>query len=132
MFYAKYDARDRTLNYSSAGHNQPLLYRHRARSCEELDAEGMILGVKQDVEFEEKQLAMAPGDVLLLYTDGITEAENEAGEMFGTERLMAALKREADGDAAAIVEGIYREVKSFTRIEIQTDDISVVVLKVLL
>ena len=132
MFYAKYDARDRTLSYSSAGHNQPLLYRHRARSCEELDAEGMILGVKPDVEFEEKQLAMAPGDVLLLYTDGITEAENAAGEMFGTERLMAALKREADGDVAAIVEGIYREVKSFTRIEIQTDDISVVVLKVLL
>lgn len=131
MFYAKYDAGNKSLSYSSAGHNLPLLYRHSERSCEELDAEGMILGVKPVVEFEEKQLSMAPGDVLLLYTDGITEAENETGEMFGTERLITVLKDQAGLEAAEIVEGIYREVKLFTRAENQTDDISVVVLKML-
>ena len=91
MFYVKYDMESRLLTYASAGHNRPLIFRPGSSSCEELDAEGLILGVKRDVLFEENTMQLHEGDVLLMYTDGVTEAQNVSGELFGERRLCAIL-----------------------------------------
>ncbi|HXC92457.1 MAG TPA: SpoIIE family protein phosphatase, partial [Geobacteraceae bacterium] len=85
MFYVKYDTFTQWLTYSSAGHNKPVIYRIADDQCITLDAEGMILGVKNDVVFEDKSILLDPGDILLLYTDGLTEASNSEDEMFGIE-----------------------------------------------
>ncbi|HTY20661.1 MAG TPA: SpoIIE family protein phosphatase, partial [Geobacteraceae bacterium] len=87
MFYVKYNVEKRLLTFANAGHNHPFLYSSKERSCTELDADGLILGVRREVTFEEKSIQLQRGDILLLYTDGITEASNPAGDFFGTERL---------------------------------------------
>jgi sigma-B regulation protein RsbU (phosphoserine phosphatase) len=87
MFYLRYNRTNHILTYANAGHNLPLLLRNDALACQQLDAEGLILGVKRDVEFEQKSLTLQPGDSVLLYTDGVVDTENERGEFFGIERV---------------------------------------------
>jgi sigma-B regulation protein RsbU (phosphoserine phosphatase) len=129
MFYVKYDACSRILTYSSAGHNKPILLRKGMAACTELDAEGLILGIKQDVVFEEKSIQLQQGDLLLLYTDGITEAENAQGEFFGDSRLCRILSKTCEETPEAIVERILSEVTAFTGASNLQDDISMVVMK---
>lgn len=131
MFYVKYNSESQVLTYANAGHNRPLLYRSKGAGCTELDAEGLILGVKREVVFEEKSLQMHKGDLLLLYTDGITEARNESGELFGVDRLCANLGRVHNAPPDQVVESILREVTEFTHSPVSEDDISMVVVKVL-
>ena len=129
MFYLKYNDVNRQLSYSSAGHNQPILYRSSTASCVQLDAEGLILGVKEEVEFEEKSITLQAGDVLLLYTDGVTEAANSEGDMFGMERLCQLVVERHTEPADAILAAIYREVSLFADASSLADDISTVVMK---
>lgn len=131
MFYIRYDTRRRLLSYANAGHNPPLVFRHGRASCMELDAEGLILGVKRQVEFEEKQIELRPGDVVLLYTDGITEARNPDGEFFGSSRLCKLLSANSDKSADGIIDVILAEVESFSSDNVLDDDVSMVVLKIL-
>ena len=97
----------------------------------ELDAEGLILGIKRDVIFEEKSIQLQRGDMLLLYTDGITEARNASGEFFGSERLCSILVKVSNEQPEQVVETIHREVTGFIGSPISEDDISMVVMKVL-
>lgn len=131
MFYVKYNAERQLLTFANAGHNRPFLYRPRDGFCRELDAEGLILGVKREVAFEEKNLLLRKGDLLLLYTDGITEARNASGDYFGTERLCAIIGRVYDEEPERIVEMILAEVAEFISAPAAEDDISMVVLKVI-
>ncbi len=131
MFYVKYNAERRLLTYANAGHNRPFLYRPREGFCMELDAEGLILGVKREVLFEEKSMQLQKGDILLLYTDGITEACNPSGEFFGTERLCAILSKGSSEQPEQVVETVLREVTDFIGSSLAEDDISMVVMKVL-
>lgn len=87
MFYLRYDLRTRILYYANAGHNRVLLARQGSDHHEELDAEGMILGVHPRVNFDEREIILEPGDRLLLYTDGAVETQDRTGEFFGIERL---------------------------------------------
>jgi sigma-B regulation protein RsbU (phosphoserine phosphatase) len=130
MFYVQYDTASRILSYASAGHNLPLLYRSGAPRCEPLDAEGLILGVKPEVDFEEKSLTLVPGDVLLLYTDGITETANADQELFGEERLCTLLRACHDESPERIMAAVLTEVAAFAGGQPAEDDISMVVLKV--
>ena len=130
MAYLKYDPQTREVVYASAGHNPPLLFRADSGVCERLDAEGMILGVKRQIYFEEKKQQLRPGDLLLLYTDGMTEAENPAGEFFGEARLCAALGRNHRLSPPQIIETLLAEVRAFTSLQTFNDDVSLVVLQV--
>lgn len=130
MFYAKYNAKSRILTYANAGHNRALLIRNKEESCRELDAEGLILGVKREVVFEEKSLQLQKGDLLLLYTDGIIEARDEAGELYGTERLCETLCKVYSEQPEQVIETILREVATFTHSPVAEDDISMVAMKV--
>ena len=131
MFYVKYNAERRLLTYANAGHNRPFLYRPRDGFCTELDAEGLILGVKREVTFEEKSIQLQRGDLLLLYTDGIIEARNASGEFFGTDRLCDIIGKVYNEQPEQVVETILGEVTAFTGSQIAEDDISMVVMKVL-
>ena len=130
MFYVKFDPITKTLIYSNAGHNPPLIANRDRETCERLDAEGLIFGVKQTVEFEEKKTLLKKGDVLLMYTDGLTEAANADGELFGEERLCQLLEASETLPPAEIIESLLNQIRLFTGNRHFNDDVSLVVLKI--
>jgi len=130
MFYVKYDAINHILNYSNAGHVPPLLFRQSESSCLELDAEGLIIGVRKNEVFEEKQMRLQKGDVLLLYTDGIIEAENSHGEQFGLARLCNSLRAKHEEQPQPIIDAILMEVAAFIGSTVMDDDVTMIVMKV--
>jgi sigma-B regulation protein RsbU (phosphoserine phosphatase) len=131
LFFIKYDPLTRTLAYSNAGHTLPLLVPMDGRHCHELDAEGLILGVRKGVEFEEKQIRMQAGDLLVLHTDGIIESENSAGEQFGMDRLCATVQAWRFEAPQAIIDAVLQEVSIFRGTTPQVDDITMIVMKVI-
>lgn len=130
LFYARYDVRSGRLSYASAGHNKPLLWRVRNSICERIDAEGLILGIKHEVVFEERETSLSPGDVLLLYTDGLTESENNVGDFFGEERLEQLLSEYHAMQPQEIIDRIMEQARLFTGQRTFRDDVTMVALKV--
>ncbi len=131
MFYVHYCPDKQLLSYSSAGHNQPVLWHKRQKKIEFLDADGMIFGIKPEVAFEQIQSQLEAGDILLLYTDGIVEAEDSDGEFFGAERLGKLLQEADDLEPQEIIDRILDQVRIFTGLRHFIDDITLVVMKVL-
>ena len=129
MFYAQYDSATRELTYANAGHNCPLLLRQGSRVCTELDAEGLILGVQENPNFEERRLRLQSGDTLLFYTDGITEAQSKGGEFFGTDRLRAVFAEQTEAAPQDIIDAVIARLQSFCESRAFSDDVSMVVLK---
>lgn len=130
MFYLNYDAHMQKLSFANAGHNPPMIWRSNSHTCEWLDAEGLILGVKRKVVFEERKTEMLPGDILLLYTDGITEAANPAGIFFGEDRLRGMLNEYHALTPQQIIDNVLSQVRSFAGTQNLIDDISLVIMKV--
>jgi sigma-B regulation protein RsbU (phosphoserine phosphatase) len=131
MFYAKYNSATGRLSFANAGHNRPIVSRGRGKSCIELDTEGLILGVKKTVVFEEKSIELETGDVLLFYTDGLTEARNQDDDLFGTKRVCDLLEDGRNLPAKEIIDTFFSAVSDFSGSETLQDDISLVVLKIL-
>ena len=117
------------LIYVNAGHNPQLLLRRDGRT-EELREGGPIVGVLPNAEYGSAELLLGGGDVLLIYTDGITEAVSSSGEEFGEERLARLLQELRDLDAETIGSRIFEEVKRHSGLESQADDMTLMVLKV--
>jgi sigma-B regulation protein RsbU (phosphoserine phosphatase) len=131
MFYASYNTATGRLSFANAGHNHPMISRSGEESCIELDAEGLILGVRPSVIFEERSVDLQKDDVLLFYTDGLTEATRADGELFGNGRLCTLLGSIKLLPAKEMLDAIYRTIAEFTGSKILQDDVSVVVLKIL-
>lgn len=131
MFYAKYNSATGRLSFANAGHNHPLICREGEISCIELDSEGLIIGVKPSVVFEERGIELLRGDVLLFYTDGLTESTNQESELFGTERVSTLLRGLRHLSPKDIIDSFYAAVSEFTGSETLQDDVSLVVLKIL-
>lgn len=129
MLYLRLDERRMQLRYACAGHNPGILFRNDG-SAELLDAEGMIIGVVREVEFEEKTLPFQAGDQLVLYTDGIVEAENEAGEMFGLERLSVSLTDQAEHEPRMLLNELLLSLRKFTGGLAPKDDQTILVVAV--
>ncbi|MEC4747340.1 PAS domain S-box protein [Methylomicrobium sp. Wu6] len=130
MFYMRYNSNLRQLCYANAGHNCPLLLIENESSCQELDAEGMIIGIKKDVVFEEKCVQLKKGDKVLLYTDGVTEAQNPEGEFFGVARLCELFSSQSQASPEATINTILEALRSFCCGHSFDDDVTMVVLKV--
>lgn len=111
--FAWIDAERRSLVYSNAGHNPPLLLRADG-SVERLGEGGMVMGVFPDAAFKQAEMALRPGDRLLFYTDGITEAPDSAGEEYGEERLVAAARAALDRTAEALKDAVLADLAAFT------------------
>ena len=120
-----------TIRWVRAGHDPALLYRPDTGQFMELEGPGMVLGVEKDIRFHESALNnVPPGSIIALGTDGIWEAFNPTGEMFGKNRFKEIIRRYADQSAATILDHVYRAVHSFTEGLKPQDDITLVVLKI--
>ncbi len=128
-FYGVLDVKNRALNFSNAGHNPPLL-RRQDGTIEYLYEGGVALGVLPDAEYEDRPVVLRPEDVLVLYTDGVTEAVSPEGEQFGQTRLEGLLARLADRPAASIVDGIVAAITEWCASAGMTDDLTLMVVKV--
>ena len=129
LFYLQYDISTRQLSFANAGHPPPLLLSPFQQECSQLDADGMILGVRKHIVFEEKTTPLANGDLILLYTDGLTEAENPDGEFFGIERVSAVFIQNARHPPQAIIAALLKELKQFRQSEVFNDDITLMIFK---
>ena len=127
--YAILDVETGQFNYASAGHDPPLCWRHASGIVEELPAKGYLLGAFREVACHEEESALAVGDVLLLYTDGASEARDVAGGFFGEDRLKAAFAAVGNGSAKEIVDGVITAVSNFTGSAPQADDLTLLVSK---
>jgi sigma-B regulation protein RsbU (phosphoserine phosphatase) len=114
------------FEYTSAGHNPPLLVR-AAGGYEALGGGGVILGILPGAKYESKRVRLAKGDVLVMFSDGVTEAPNPQGEEYGEARLANLVAELAAQPAAEIVEAIHKSVHEFSEGAPPSDDITVVV-----
>jgi serine phosphatase RsbU (regulator of sigma subunit) len=131
MFYARFDQANRTLQYANGGHNPPLLVRPKTGESLLLDAGGPIMGILPQAKFSNTMVALDQGDILTLFTDGVTEQENEAGDEFSIKRLEEVVRSKEKEPAAALVTQISEAVSTFAGVKAQVDDLTVVVVKVL-
>ena len=131
MFYARFDQANKTLQYANGGHNPPLLLRSKIGQSVELEAGGPIMGILKDAEFSNTVVALDPGDILTLFTDGVTEQENEAGDEFSVSRLEEVIRTKQRAPAAALVADITAAVSTFAGTKTQADDLTVVIVKIL-
>lgn len=131
FFWGALDHRSRTLRYVNAGHNPPYLWR-RDGTVERLDKGGMILGVMETmIPYEEGGVAFGEGDMLVLFTDGVSEAMNPAAQEYGEPRLEAMLSRAGDRDARSLIESIHRDIQAHAAGAAQSDDITMMVVRFL-
>ena len=127
-FYGLLDASNRTLAYSNAGHNPPLLMDAEGKA-RFIDRGGVPLGMFRDTRYYEHYLTIEPGELLLLYTDGVTEATNPDGEEYGRDRLVQAVKEGRHLSARALIDFIQQNVLEWTDGLGATDDITFFVVK---
>ena len=124
--YARIDPAARRIVYSNAGHNPPLLLRGDG-SVEKLGDGGMVLGIFPDTQYDQSELPLRPGDRLLFYTDGITEARDPEGEEYGEDRLAAAALAVTAPEALAIKDAVLADVNAFTHGKFEDDATLIVV-----
>ena len=128
LFYAELDPRSGALSFLNAGHNPPLIV-HAGGTVENLSSGGLPLGIKPDAAFREGRTQLQPGDVLVIYSDGVSEAVNPQGEEFGTARLYEVVSRNLDASAAGIRDRIEAALTKFAQGTKAADDITLVIVK---
>ncbi|HPX60496.1 MAG TPA: SpoIIE family protein phosphatase [Deltaproteobacteria bacterium] len=131
MFYARFNSTSRCITYASAGHNRPLLYSARTGRFTDLDAEGMILGVMHQVDFEEKAVQVSSGDLLFMYTDGVTDTEDRLGGFFGVERLKTAIASRSGSHPQEIITHVSHVLKQFAEDKSRSDDVAMFAIKII-
>ena len=131
---AFFESGENSLTIARAGHNWPLYYSSQTQTIEPLKTKGVCLGIERGTGFssclEEKSIAANSGDVLLLYSDGITEAMNSSHHLFDQSRLESALRESAHFPAQKIVERINLRLDEFVQSEEPHDDVTMVAIKV--
>jgi serine phosphatase RsbU (regulator of sigma subunit) len=131
MFYGRFDQSSRTLQYANGGHNPPLLIRPKTGASLLLEEAGPIVGILKEAQFSDTVVVLDQGDILTLFTDGVTEQENEAGDEFSISRLEEAIVGKETESASALVANISEAVSTFAGTKEQADDLTVVVVKIL-
>ena len=127
FFFGVYDAATRTLTYTNAGHLPPVLLRQG--KVERLREGGTVVGLFSPITYDQAEIQIQPGDLLLAFTDGITEPENIYGEEFGEDRMLEVVRRALSGSPQILVEEIYRSVNDWTGSPELQDDMTLVVAK---
>lgn len=129
VFYGVLEPALGKMRYTRAGHDYPLLLRPTTGECRFLTSDGAALGFVEKVGLQEDSVDLLPGDVLVLYTDGITDANSPAGEFFGVERLCDAVRSSTELSADAVCDGIFERVQGFQAGSAQYDDMALLVVK---
>jgi len=129
MCYAQLNPATGELVYVNAGHNPPLLYRRDGWQLTELARTGMVLGVDDTHCYEQRTLQLDPGDFVVFYTDGVTEAANITGQEFGKERLRQVVLSQRGASAVDIIAALRRAIDEFVGSTPSFDDVTTVVVK---
>jgi phosphoserine phosphatase RsbU/P len=133
LFYSEYDPTTRVLSYSNAAHNPPLLWRSTSPALMALDTPGMLIGLDPETTYGESQIQLESGDVLMYYTDGLTDASNQNGERFDEENLQAAFIEACRQyqHSQEIIDNVFSKIQTFAGDkQDQSDDMTAVVLRV--
>jgi serine phosphatase RsbU (regulator of sigma subunit) len=128
LFYAELDPESGAVSFLNAGHNPPLIV-HAAGTVEQLASGGLPLGIKADADYREGRTTLQMGDVLVIYSDGVTEAASPSGEEFGPTRLYEVVSRNVDASAAGIRDRIESALTKFSQGTQAADDITLVIVK---
>ncbi len=128
FFYGVLDPATGTLQYSNAGHNPPLLLRANGQ-MEELTESGMVMGVLASNKYEIGETKLNPGDMVALFSDGVTEASNTVGEEFGETGLAEFLRKHASRSCAEIIAGLADHVREWCRKAVFADDFTIVLVR---
>ncbi len=133
VFFAIYDPTSRRLEYVNAGHNPPFLVRSSRTGADKhvrLEAGGTVIGLLPNMRYEEQSVIMEPGDLLLAYIDGISEAMTEKEEEWGEERMLQATEGVSRDSADDVLQRVFTAADEFTGKAPQHDDMTLLVLKV--
>jgi phosphoserine phosphatase RsbU/P len=151
FFYGLYDDRERTLTYVNAGHNPPMLFRHQPAAAPEaplitlvapgqhidgpvevlrLEASGTVIGLLPGASYQQASVSLRPGDILLIYTDGVSEAMNNRDDEFGEDRLQQLVADNVHLTACELRNLIFGEIERFVAGAPQHDDMTLVVARV--
>lgn len=128
VFYAIVDLGGNNISYSSAGHEPAILYKTKDNEIKMLSSDGMLIGVEEKVDYGQNTVSLEKDDVLVLYTDGITEARSKDGEFFGVDRLKDIIVDHKYLSSQKMTEKIYNEVQKFSPKKLG-DDFTLVVIK---
>jgi sigma-B regulation protein RsbU (phosphoserine phosphatase) len=129
FFFAVYNPDSRELRYVNAGHNPPILVRETSGEIVRLEACGPVVGMLPSVDYEAKCLTLEPGDLLVAYTDGISEAMTAEDEEWGEERMLEAAGRRHAASAEEVLAEIFRAADAFTAGAEQHDDMTLLIMK---
>lgn len=133
LFYSEYDPQSRCLSFSNAAHNPPLWWQAQTKTIDRLDTWGMLIGLEQESQYENGQVQLGPGDVVLYYTDGFTDAANPQGDRFDEENLYRAFEWGCEHyhHPQGILDHIFQEVQRFVgQGNRHSDDMTLVVMRV--
>lgn len=133
LFYSEYDSKTHTLSYSNAAHNPPLLWHAATGTIKRLDTLGMLIGLDMDSKYHESQVKLQPGDTIIYYTDGFTDAANQSGERFDEENLERCFQwacRNCSGPQE-ILDYLFDQVQQFIGADRHNeDDMTLIVMQV--
>ena len=120
---------DGQLTYCNAGHNPPLVVGANGGAVRRLEAGGPIVGLFEGAKFDEETIALSPGDWLIIFSDGVSEALSADGEEYGEGRIVTCIQRRATLSPPALLESLFADVRDFTKGAAQSDDITAMVLQ---
>ncbi len=133
MFYSEYDPQKQTLSFTNAAHNPPLMWRKATNTLEKLDSWGMLIGLDMESEYEDATVQLTPGDTIIYYTDGFTDAANEDGDRFDEENLCLCFKWACQHleTPDEILNHIFDQVKRFSGVNSKGgDDMTSIVMQI--
>jgi sigma-B regulation protein RsbU (phosphoserine phosphatase) len=133
LFYSEYDPETRILSYSNAAHNPPLLWQAATKTVKRLDTLGMLIGLDAESHYEDAQVQLNPGDKIIYYTDGFTDAANQSGDRFDEENLILNFRWACEHyqEPQSIQEYLFDQVQQFIGSDNQnSDDMTLVVMQV--
>ena len=129
MIFLVFDLRNMKLVYSSAGHPPLVFYNSKSKTCELVEFICPALGISSLSQYKQKQMTLSSGDLILVYTDGVTEAFNEEQEMFEETRLLKAVQEVAKQTSAKTIEHVKKKLQEFIKDASQSDDVAMIAIK---
>jgi sigma-B regulation protein RsbU (phosphoserine phosphatase) len=130
LFFCEIDGQDKSIRWVNAGHDPAIIFDPDNGDFEELKGHALPLGVSEKAAYQEYKRQLAPGEIILIGTDGIWESQNAAGQMFGKKRFRNVIRNQARNTARDIMQAVMTEVGAFCRPLNLEDDVTLVVVRV--